>query len=88
MATIIEGKGGDVVRHTMLNGGPKAMLIECIDGRVVLVGPRAERHECLTLGDAVVKAKGLQWEIHIEHLFGGAIRRKMAEMSKEKREEA
>ena len=72
------------MHHAMLNGGLKAMLIESIDGRVVLVGPRAEKYELSTVGDAVEKAKELRWEIHIEHLFGEATIRKMAELSKRK----
>lgn len=75
------------MHHAMLNGGLKAMLIETIDGRVVLVGPHAERHEVLTVGDGVEKAKELKWEIHIEYLFGEGTRRRLAELTKEKSQE-
>lgn len=75
------------MHYAMLNGGPKAMLIESIDGRVVLVGPFGERHESGTVGEAIEKAKELRWEIHIEHLFGEGMRRRLAELSKGKYEE-
>jgi urease gamma subunit len=71
----------------MLNGDPKAMLIESIDGRVLLVGPHAERHEVLTVKEAMDKAKELKWEIHIEHLFGEGTRRRLAELLREKSKE-
>lgn len=75
------------MHHAMLNGGPKAMLIESIDGKVTLVGPHAERHKLVTVGDAVEKAKELRWEIHIEHLFGEGTRRRLAELAKERTKE-
>lgn len=72
------------MHYAMLNGGPKAMLIEAMDARVLLVGPRAEKLTFSTVGDAVAEAAKRKWEIHIEHLFGEATRRRMAELAREK----
>jgi hypothetical protein len=75
------------MHYAMLNGDPKATLIESMDGRVVLVGPHAEKHEVFTVKDAIEKAKELKWEINIEHLFGEGTRRRLAELLKEKSKE-
>jgi len=75
------------MHYAMLNGGPKAMLIETIDARVLLVGPKAEKLTFSTVGDALSEAAKRKWEIHIEHFFGEASRRRFAELMKEKSEE-
>ena len=72
------------MHYALLNGGPKAMLIETIDARVLLVGPKAEKLTFSTVGDAVAEASKRNWEIHVEHLFGEASRRRLAELMKEK----
>jgi len=75
------------MHYAMLNGGPKAMLIEAMDARVMLVGPRAEKLTFSTVADAVAEAAIRKWEIHIEHLFGESTRRRMAELAKERTKE-
>ena len=87
MVTIIEGREVDFMHYALLNGGPKAMLIETIDAKVLLVGPKAEKLTFSTVGDAVAEASKRKWEIHVEHLFGEATRRRLAELTKEKSEE-
>ena len=72
------------MHYALLNGGPKAMLIETIDARVLIVGPKAEKLTFSTVGDAVAEAAKRKWEIHVEHLFGEASRRRLAELMKEK----
>lgn len=74
------------MHYVLLNGGPKAMLIETMDARVLLVGPKAERLTFSTVGDAVAEASKRGWEIHIEHLFGEVTQKRLAEFAKEKYE--
>lgn len=75
------------MHYAMLNGGPRAMLIETMEANVLLVGPRAEKLTFSTVGDAVAEASRRKWEIHVEHMFGEATRRRLAELVKQKSEE-
>jgi hypothetical protein len=57
--------------YRLLNGKPKATLIQRFDGSVVLLGPKARKLEfdsCATLYEIQAKAEQVGWVIAIEHL--------------------
>jgi hypothetical protein len=57
--------------YRLLNGKPRAALIQRFDGSVFLCGPRATRIEFeigATLHEIQAKAEQLGWVIAIEHL--------------------
>ena len=56
---------------TVLNGKPKATLIQRFDGSAVLLGPESRKIEFengTTRNEAVEKAEDFGWVIAIEHL--------------------
>ncbi len=58
----------------LLNGKPRATLIQRFDGSTLLVGPRGEKIEFdtgTTLHEAQTKAGEFGWEIAVEHLHLG-----------------
>jgi len=55
----------------LLNGKPRATLIQRFDGSALLLGPKGERIEFdpgTTLNEAQIKVKEYGWEIAVEHL--------------------
>jgi len=57
--------------YRLLNGKPKATLIQRFDGSVVLLGPKARKLEfdaSATLHEIQAKAEQMGWAIAIEHL--------------------
>ena len=55
----------------LLDGRPRATLIQRFDGSALLIGPKGERFEFdsgTTLKEAQIKAKEYGWEIAVEHL--------------------
>ncbi len=57
--------------HRLLNGKPRATLIQRFDGSAVLLGPEARKLEfdCgATLHEIQAKADQLGWVVAIEHL--------------------
>ena len=55
----------------LLNGKPRATLIQRFDGSTLLIGPKGERFEFdpgTTLTEAQTKVKECGWEIAVEHL--------------------
>ena len=56
---------------SVLNGKPKATLIQRFDGSAVLLGPEAKKIEFengATRHEAIAKAENFGWVIAIEHL--------------------
>jgi len=56
---------------TVLNGKPKATLIQRFDGSAVLLGPEARKVEFengATRNEVAAKAEDFGWVIAIEHL--------------------
>ena len=57
--------------YTLLNGKPRATLIQRFDGSAVLLGPEARKLEfdCgVTLHEIQAKAAQVGWAVTIEHL--------------------
>ncbi len=57
--------------YRLLNGKPRATLIQRFDGSALLLGPRAKKIEFkmgATLNEILAKAEKLGWEIAVEHL--------------------
>jgi len=57
--------------YRLLNGKPRATLIERFDGSTVLLGPRARKLEFdigATLHEIQAKADQVGWVVAIEHL--------------------
>jgi len=55
---------------SLLNGKPRATLIQRFDGSVVLLGPKARKLEfdsCATLHEIQAKAEQMGWVVAIEH---------------------
>ncbi len=60
-----------MVDFRLLNGKPRATLIQRFDGSTLLVGPRGEKIEFdigTELPEAQAKAGEFGWEIAVEHL--------------------
>lgn len=60
-----------MVDFRLLDGKPRATLIQRFDGSPLLLGPKGERIEFdpeTTLGEAQAKAREHGWEIAVEHL--------------------
>ncbi len=60
-----------MVDFRLLNGKPRATLIQRFDGSSLLVGPRGEKIEFeigTALPEAQSKAGELGWQIAVEHL--------------------
>ena len=60
-----------MVDFRLLNGKPRATLIQRFDGSTLLVGPKGEKIEFdvgTTLHVAQTKAGEFGWEIAVEHL--------------------
>jgi hypothetical protein len=57
--------------YRLLNGKPRATLIQRFDGSAVLLGPKATKLEFdigATLHEIQIKADQLGWVVAIEHL--------------------
>ncbi len=57
--------------YRLLNGKPRATLIQRFDGSIVLLGPEARKLEfdcSATLHEIQAKAEQVGWVIAIEHL--------------------
>ncbi len=57
--------------YRLLNGKPKATLIQRFDGSAVLLGPKATKLEFdigATLREIQTKAEQIGWVVAIEHL--------------------
>jgi len=60
-----------MVDFRLLNGKPRATLIQRFDGSALLLGPKGEKIEFdvgKTLMQAQAKAEEYGWEIAVEHL--------------------
>jgi len=60
-----------VVDFRLLNGKPRATLIQRFDGTVVLIGPKGKKIEFedgVTLRQIQAKLEKLGWVIGVEHL--------------------
>ena len=60
-----------MVDFRLLNGKPRATIIQRFDGSTLLLGPRGEKFEFgigTTLQEAQTKAGEFGWEIAVEHL--------------------
>ena len=60
-----------MVDFRLLNGKPRATLIQRFDGSPLLLGPKGEKIEFdpgTTLKEAQAKAGKYGWEISVEHL--------------------
>lgn len=60
-----------MVDFRLLNGKPRATLIQRFDGSILLLGPRGDKIEFdigMTLQEAQAKAGEFGWEIAVEHL--------------------
>jgi hypothetical protein len=59
------------IDHGLLNGKPRATLIQRFDGSAVLLGPKAHKLEFdigATLHEIQTKAEELGWVVAVEHL--------------------
>lgn len=57
--------------HRLLNGKPRATLIQRLDGSAVLLGPKARRLEFklgATLHEIQAEAEQVGWVVAVEHL--------------------
>jgi hypothetical protein len=57
--------------HRLLNGKPRATLIQRFDGSAVLLGPKARRLEFklgATLHEIQAQAERVGWAVAVEHL--------------------
>ncbi len=60
-----------MVDFRLLNGKPRATLIQRFDGSVLLLGPKGRRIEFedgMTLHEIQIKVDKLGWVIAVEHL--------------------
>jgi hypothetical protein len=60
-----------MVDFRLLNGKPRATLIQRFDGSVLLIGPKGEGIEFdskVTLHEILTKVEELGWVIGVEHL--------------------
>jgi hypothetical protein len=52
----------------LLNGRPKATIIERFDGSILLLGPDRSKRERPSIRSCIDFAKKKGWEVNIEHI--------------------
>jgi len=58
--------------YRLLNGKPRATLIQRFDGSVVLIGPKTRRLEFesgTTMHEIMAEAELIGWVVAVEHLY-------------------
>ena len=76
-----------MVDFRLLNGKPRATVIQRFDGSVLLLGPKGKRIEFedgVTLPQIQAKAANLGWVIGVEHLHSERETRAQDSLSRDK----